>query len=159
MDATTVYAKTELGHEEVATRVRHVPARLRAMLIMVDGRRSVGALVEHHPAPDEARGYLQTLVEGGFIAPAGGSESAVAPPSADAPVLSDADLTTIKQDIARILIDFLGPDADLFTARVEKLNARDELMHEARRLHQMLEDAFGHARAERFRAAIFPLLE
>ena len=39
-----ILAKTVAGVEEIATRTRRVPPRLRTMLILVDGRRSVEQL-------------------------------------------------------------------------------------------------------------------
>jgi len=67
MEPTTVFAKTPLGHDEIATRARHLPARVRAMLIMIDGRHSVAQLLTGHPAPGEAETYLRQLLDGGFI--------------------------------------------------------------------------------------------
>ena len=165
MDSTTVYVKTDLGLEEIATRVRRVPSRVRAMLIMVDGRRSVGELLANNPAPDDARAHLESLLEGGFIAAleaAPAPEPVVPAPSAESPSAASAggsDLPAVKQLIARMLIDFIGPDADLFTGRVEKANSKVDLVLEAEKLRQMLEGSVGRAKAEKFRAAVFPLLE
>lgn len=152
MDSTAVFAKTALGHEEVATRARHVPARVRAMLIMVDGRRSVGELLANHPAPDEARAYLETLAEGGFIA-ASQTHEAAAEPGAGAP-----DLAETRRAVAAALVDFLGPDADTFTPRIEHAASRDELTAECETLFRMLEQTVGRARAERFRDTVMSRL-
>lgn len=162
MDSTTVYTKTDLGLEEIATRARHVPARLRAILIMIDGRRSVGELLANHPVPDEARGYLESLAEGGFIAAQDGSSAkpapAVAPIASSAPA-SDKDLAAARQVISRTLIDFIGPDADMFLMRVEKVSSKAGLALEAEKLRKMLEGSVGPAKAEKFREAVFPLLQ
>jgi len=42
-----VYEKTEKGREEIATRVHHLPVRLRSVLVMIDGRRPVSELMPH----------------------------------------------------------------------------------------------------------------
>ncbi|AUN96004.1 hypothetical protein [Pseudazoarcus pumilus] len=154
MDSTTVYVKTALGHEEVATRGRHVPARVRAMLIIIDGRRSVGELLANHPAPDEARDHLQTLVDGGFIAPA----DAVAADSTPAAGMTGEDFAETRRAVAAALVDFLGPDADTFTPRIEHAASRDELTAECETLFRMLEQTVGRARAERFRDTVMSRL-
>jgi hypothetical protein len=162
MDSTTVFAKTELGQEEVATRVRHVPARLRTMLIMVDGRRSVAQLLANHPTPDEARGYLEALLEGGFIAVheavTAPAASASAPAPAAAAPATAANLPEVKQHIARMLIDFIGPEADYIVMRIEKISSRDELATEVEKLGNMLESAVGAKQASRFRESVRPML-
>ncbi|MDX5445707.1 MAG: hypothetical protein LPJ87_06605 [Zoogloeaceae bacterium] len=159
MDSTTVYAKTDLGHEEVATRVRHIPARMRTMLIMVDGRSSVGQLLANHPTPDEARGYLESLLEGGFIA-AQAAPVAAAPPSvaAAAPATGSANLGEVKQVVTRLLLDFIGPDAEYIAIRIEKITSRDELAAEVDKLGAMLESSVGHGPAARFRESVLPML-
>lgn len=160
MDSSTVYIKTDLGQEEIATRARHVPARLRALLIMIDGRRSVGELLANHPAPDEARGYLESLAEGGFIAAANASAKpvpAAVPSAARAPAVAE-DLSVARQVLSRTLIDFIGPDADMFLVRVEKVTTKADLAVEAEKLRKMLEGSVGPAKAEKFREAVFPLL-
>lgn len=160
MDSTTVYAKTSLGHEEIDTRVRRIPSRMRTMLIMVDGRRSAGELLLNHPTPDEARGYLESLLEGGFISareaspsPAPPAASASAAPAAGAPNLGEA-----KQAITGMLIEFLGPEADYIAMRVEKISDRDALLAEVDKLSTMLVQSVGSNAASRFRDKVLPLL-
>lgn len=67
MNSTIVYAKTAQGQDEIATRAHRLPARLRTILIMVDGRQSVAELVAKSPMPEETENLLATLQEGGFI--------------------------------------------------------------------------------------------
>lgn len=159
MDSTTVYAKTDLGHEEVATRVRHIPARMRTMLIMVDGRSSAGQLLANHPTPDEARGYLESLLEGGFIA-AQTAPAAAAPASlaAGASATGSANLGEVKQVVTRLLLDFIGPDAEYIAMRIEKITSRDELAAEVDKLGAMLESSVGRVPAARFRESVLPML-
>lgn len=37
---TTVFDKTDKGREEIATRKYHIPARMRALLLLIDGKRT-----------------------------------------------------------------------------------------------------------------------
>jgi hypothetical protein len=159
MDSTTVYAKTAIGQEEVATRVRHIPALMRTMLIMVDGRSSVGQLLANHPTPEEARGYLESLLEGGFIAAQAAPVPAVPPPvAAVAPATDSYSLDEVKQVVTRLLLDFIGPDAEYIAMRIEKITSRDELAAEVDKLGAMLENSVGRGPATRFRESVLPML-
>jgi hypothetical protein len=40
-----IYDKTDKGREEIATRKYHIPAKLRSLLVMIDGRRSLEVLM------------------------------------------------------------------------------------------------------------------
>ncbi|MFL6659294.1 MAG: hypothetical protein ACJ8GW_14540 [Massilia sp.] len=41
-----IYDKTDKGREEIATRKYHVPAKLRALLVMIDGHRPIEVLMK-----------------------------------------------------------------------------------------------------------------
>jgi hypothetical protein len=43
---TCVYDKTDKGREEIATRKYQVRSKLRTLLVMIDGRHSLGALLK-----------------------------------------------------------------------------------------------------------------
>lgn len=51
MDMDWIPGKTAAGVEEIATRARRLPPRLRTLLILVDGRRSVRHLADTVAAP------------------------------------------------------------------------------------------------------------
>lgn len=149
MDPRTVYSKTEQGQQEVATRANHLPSRVRAMLIMIDGKRSVEQLLTGHPAPDDALEQLRQLAAGGFI------EAAVAPAPVAAPTV---DIAEVRRLMVRMLIDYLGPEADMIAMRLEEVTSREALLREAERLHRMLEDVVGGERAARFGEVVLPRL-
>jgi len=62
-----ILAKTAAGVEEIAVRSRRIPPRLRTVLILVDGRRSVAALAESAAAFGDIRAALTTLHEQGMV--------------------------------------------------------------------------------------------
>lgn len=157
MDSTTVFVKTALGQEEMTSRSRSLPARVRTMLIMVDGRRSVAELLNISPAPAEAEAHLANLIEGGFIAPAVVAASAPAPAVAPAPA-PVAELKEAKRVISAALMDAMGPDADFFTGRVDDATSKADLVQEAERLRKMINDSFNPRRAEQFWEKIGPTL-
>ncbi len=66
-----LYRKTEKGQAEVTTRANRLPPRLRAALIMVDGKRSADELSNIIPAEPETT--LQWLMDSGFIERTDGS--------------------------------------------------------------------------------------
>jgi len=43
--STSVYDKTDKGREEIATRKYHLPSRLRTLLVMIDGKRTIDLLM------------------------------------------------------------------------------------------------------------------
>jgi hypothetical protein len=62
-----VLAKTAVGVDEIATRSRRIPPRLRTVLILVDGRRSVQTLAESAAALGDIRQALAELHEQGLV--------------------------------------------------------------------------------------------
>jgi hypothetical protein len=70
MDAMTVYMKTSQGHDEITTRAHRLPARMRTVLITVDGRRTAAELIAQNPTSQDTDRHLAALLEGGFISAA-----------------------------------------------------------------------------------------
>lgn len=65
---TCVYDKTDKGREEIATRKYHVPPRLRTLLVMIDGRRPVGALIASFAAIGVTEDTVNELLREEYIA-------------------------------------------------------------------------------------------
>lgn len=65
----TLYRKTEKGTAEIATRANRLVPRLRAALIIVDGRRALDELCQLLPGQGEEA--VLTLLEAGYIEPVG----------------------------------------------------------------------------------------
>ncbi len=90
-----VYAKTDKGRDEIATRKLGVSARLRSLLLMMDGQRSIAALASKLGSLDRTGDDARALIEAGLIelvasapvpqAPAAPSPPAAGPPAAPAP--------------------------------------------------------------------------
>jgi hypothetical protein len=60
-----IYAKTDKGREEIATRKYRLPAKLRGLLLMVDGQRSLETLANNVGLVDENVAFL---LQDGYIA-------------------------------------------------------------------------------------------
>jgi hypothetical protein len=125
-----IYAKTAAGRQEIETRSRRIPPRMRAALILVDGHRSDDELRKLIQQPDQT---LQSLLDAGLIevmARTAPARPAAAPePSlgAAAPqALSADDLRLLRRDSVRAINDLLGPDAEALALRIERaVNAGD----------------------------------
>lgn len=152
MDQGAVLVKTAKGAEEVKSRAHGLAARLRSVLIMIDGSSTVSDYVARFGAIPDIEGTLQALVDQGFAAVS--SVRAAVPPAA-APA-ARAPTAARKEAIAELcgmLIDALGPDADMLTSVVERARTRGEFDEAVERCAHVLESlgARGKARAVRFR--------
>jgi hypothetical protein len=67
MNPESVYAKTEKGKQEIATRRHGLPQPLRFALILVDGRSTLAQLMDRGAGLPNLRESLQMLLDMGFI--------------------------------------------------------------------------------------------
>ncbi len=157
MDSSTIYVKTARGSEEIASRSHGLSSRARAMLIIVDGHRSAAHLLAQGAGPAEAEAHLTALLDGGFIVPVI-QAAAAAPPPALPPAPLAVDLVTIKQYISSTLHDILGPDADLFTTKVEAAKNAPELLALSEKLSNVILSSGGRKKADDFKVKISAML-
>jgi hypothetical protein len=75
-----------LGREEIATRAHHVAAKLRTLLVMIDGRQPLGALMKNLAPLGLAEEHVDLLLSQGYIVLVGGGPSESAPAPAPQPV-------------------------------------------------------------------------
>ncbi|HEY1044362.1 MAG TPA: hypothetical protein VGE60_10910 [Telluria sp.] len=71
---TSIYDKTEKGREEIATRKNQLPARLRTLLLMVDGQKPAETLLQNTAALGVDEDSLKQLEADGFIVRTGPEE-------------------------------------------------------------------------------------
>lgn len=132
MDKHRVYAKTELGRQALSSRHAGLGPRLRSLLIMVDGQRSVAAFDELLGTP--AAPLLAQLAEQGWVSADAGSHSeappepapaapvpvpASVPGEAAAPAQDALPLADARRLVSRFLNDRLGPLGETLALRVE----------------------------------------
>jgi hypothetical protein len=89
-----VYEKTDKGRAEIATRQNRLPARLRTLLLLIDGQRQLGMLANNFGPPELTAENAAILLRAELIVRVREPVLAVAP--APAPV---ADVTT-QRDVA-----------------------------------------------------------
>jgi hypothetical protein len=68
MDPSEIYAKTDLGVAELRERRLNLPVTLRSLLILIDGNRTVGEVLEKARALRLDERALAALERGGLIA-------------------------------------------------------------------------------------------
>jgi len=78
LPAGTVYVKTPHGSDEIATRRHGLGLRVRQLLILIDGRRSVADLARM-VSEAELRAHLPLLRDQGFVVVAGAMAAGTAP--------------------------------------------------------------------------------
>lgn len=91
-----IYAKTDKGREEIATRKYRLPAKLRGLLLMIDGQRSLEALANNVGLVDD---HVAFLLQEDYIAltvmpapPEPAAPSPLAPLQAEASTVSMHDI-------------------------------------------------------------------
>jgi len=145
----SIFRKSAKGATEIETRAHRLVPRLRAMLILVDGKRSDIELAQL--MPPHAADTLAALLEQGFVepvavpAPAVAAAAPGAPASAPAPTPASAPATsfdTTRRVVVRALNDAIGPAAETLAMRMERTHNLDEL----RALLPLAVQAVGHMR-------------
>lgn len=76
-----VYDKTDKGREEIATRKYHLSSRLRTLLVMIDGRLGLDALLKNFAGIGVTEENFNELVQEGYISLISGGEPAPAAPA------------------------------------------------------------------------------
>src|SRR5580692_7633508 len=110
MNHSAVYMKTDKGLIEIATRQHRLPSRSRALLIMIDGKRTAIDVMASSSSGAEAEIYFEQLIADGFVYEAGADAPAAPPPRlVDNPEMLAPDaLLELKKYVMQILRDVLG---------------------------------------------------
>jgi hypothetical protein len=152
MKLSSVFCKTPKGLAEISTRAHRLPSRVRAMLIMVDGRRSGDDLLALSNSAAEGKRQLATLLEAGFIRLQTAPENSAAEAAALRlePPLPDEDISLAKSYAARRLRELLGAEARPLVAEIERLQTLDELQQQVGKLRAALRAAPDQKKAQQF---------
>lgn len=144
MDDTDIFFKTAAGLAEVEDRALKLPQRLRTMLIMVDGTRSVAQLREAARTLNAPEDFLSHLLDQGLVrpdqrsvprsSPAAAIQAAppavpdVVLPPAEAPLSESSRMRAAVKFMNDSAVDLLGLKAFFFTLRLEKCMTRVDLL-------------------------------
>ncbi len=141
----TVYCKTEAGLDEMQRRTAGLNPRVRQLLILVDGKRSVAELNRMIGAPDadeffsllELKGLIEPVVESPLLAiaplqtePAGPDleqfAAALTPPDPLDPAC-DPRVLRNREQLARLLSEVVGPMGEPLCGRIVRARHDEEL--------------------------------
>ena len=138
MNDTDRFVKTQTGSAELLARSGQVNARVRTMLIMVDGRRTVADLQRAGSTLGAPDGFMQTLLDLGLIEPATRLRSPatqaaplalnalpdpVAAPSADVESFQAA-----RKFMNESAVDAAGFRAFFFTLKIERCFSQADML-------------------------------
>lgn len=147
MDKTGIYSKTRRGLQEISDRALKLPPKLRQLLIMVDGESDVATLVERFEAMDNVAGHLSALEQLGLIEAKAGTSTPASPAAVGT---ADSDIEGIRRDISHLLLDSLGPNAEMLALKVEESRSREELVRHCEACRAVVQDMLGKARGDAF---------
>jgi hypothetical protein len=149
MNEQSIYYKTAKGQAEITTRAHQLSARLRTLLVMVDGRSSGAVLLAKGKAFADAAALLEQLIAEGFI------EAAATPvPVTPAAAAPDEALPAVIRFASHQLIEKLGPSADALTAVLEACRSRDEFVAALEKCRDAIRAIAGRSKADAFWSAV-----
>jgi hypothetical protein len=163
MDPNSVLSKTQKGAREIETRENKLDHRMRALLIMVNGKATAGELARKFEQLGDIGPLLQGLIAQGFVVEGAGAPAGAAPPPArpaapapGAPGLGD--LKRAQVELCMHLRNVLGPDADALTAKIEACRTIAELRSYFAVQRDSLNEWLGKSKAQQFWAKADPYL-
>jgi D-serine deaminase-like pyridoxal phosphate-dependent protein len=150
----TIYAKTADGQNEIETRIRRIPPRLRSALILVDGKRSDDELGRLFQQADET---LRVLLDAGLIEVSARSTARSAPrepvpepAAAKAVAMSPSEFKTLRHEAVRAVNDLLGPQAETLALKLERAGDMAQLREPLERAVAYIANARGGSAAAQF---------
>lgn len=152
MDTSRVLVKTAKGQEEIRTKAHKLSPRLRRLLILVDGRSTVGeTLARLAVLGDGLADQLETLLREGFLAPLDGTTGALAP---QAPF----NLDKAKGFARYVLLGSLGPVGARRVERIDAATSAGELRAELDDLREVLPKLLPKRQAKQVWDQLEPLM-
>lgn len=177
MDKNTLLAKTDKGRDAMARRVPELLPRLRSLLILVDGKRSLAELEKLGDGLGGGAALLEQLMAHGWV-----SERDLSVPFQESVPYADsqpfqAASTTLPADaasalstppampfpearrlVARFINDSVGPMGEQTAIRVEACKTPAELRALLPRIRDALQNFRGASTVQRFDLEIVPQL-
>jgi hypothetical protein len=173
MDKNTLFGKTAAGREALTTRPAGLGPRLRALLIMVDGKRNLAEFEKLTGSLEQATQSLNELMMAGWVemvgadglpkavaatpavVPAVASFDPVAAPSAPAAAAEPAMVTTLpfsdaRRQVVRFINDQLGPMGETLAIRAESCKTPADLQAALPRIRDGLKSFKGAAVVQQF---------
>lgn len=165
MDKSAVFSKTDEGREALTSRPPGLTPRLRSLLIMTDGKRTVAELDKMLGADGAAGPLLDQLVTQGWVQGQAGTGPTTSPPmaaSAEAgggqaavdtlPPFVDAawPFPDARRRVVRFINDQLGPMGETLAMRVESCKNAADLQAALPRIRDGLRNFKNSATVQQF---------
>ena len=167
MDKSVVFTKSDQGREALTSRPAGLGPRLRSLLIMVDGKRTVGELDKLLGADGAAAPLLAQLAEQGWVlgqmpaAPAAtapqptvaGAALADSAPAAESQLPAPVEalpFTEARRLVVRFINDQLGPMGETLAIRVESCKTPADLQAALPRIRDGLRNFKNSATVQQF---------
>jgi hypothetical protein len=163
MNLDLVYVKTEKGRNEIAHHSEHLPARLRVLLIMVDGVKPLRAVLAQRGNTPDGPAQLEQLEAMGLIEVRGSGTPASTPAPVTAPEASSAvngsatgalNIKAGREAAVRLLHEVMGPDADHFAMKLERCLTGEELLAHVQNCANLVGNSSGKAAADKYLASV-----
>jgi hypothetical protein len=165
MDKLTVFFKTDAGREALTSRPAGLGPRLRSLLIMVDGKRTVSDLDKLLGSDGAAESLLTQLLDQGWVE----SNAAVVPAAppvltavvaapAAAPVAEALPFLEARRLVVRFINDQLGPMGEPLAIKVEGVKGAAELVSLLPRIRDGLRNFKNSATVAQFDQDVVPRL-
>ena len=150
MAAGSVYRKTERGVAEVKDRSLKLNARVRTMLILIDGTMPEFMLKEDGQRVGAPADFLQQLLAAGLIERLDGPAAAPGAAPAAKPVFADefARFREAKNFMNATIVDALGIKSFFFTMKLERAGVVADLRELVEPYREAMAKAGGDAHAE-----------
>jgi len=153
----SILQKTPLGLEEIATRKSGLAARLRPLLILVDGKLSVTQLLEKAQALGLTQEHLGSLLAAGMCEAAGVPQSS--------PVTQEAERPAVKRSVAvarMYLLEqmdrMLGAQSEPVREAIRSARSHGEVLQVLELSLEVVRELGGEARAALIRRRMGELL-
>jgi hypothetical protein len=165
MDKQTVLFKTDAGREALTSRPAGLGPRLRSLLIMVDGKRTVADLDKLLGSEGAAEALLTQLIDQGWVE----SNAAVVPAAPPvltavvaepvaAPVADALPFPDARRLVVRFINDQLGPMGEPLAIKVEGCKGVAELLALLPRIRDGLRNFKNSATVAQFDQDVVPRL-
>jgi hypothetical protein len=165
MDGSLVYLKTPKGIAEISLRSAQLPMTSRRILIMVDGKRTVGDLavllrpgeIDSVITQLEAAGLIQRLSQHSplEVPTVFGRDEPMPPaPSSSGDDPNPMTLEEAKRRAVRELNDRLGPDAEMLAIRIEQCRSIEDFRERVREAERLVAATLGAAAAQEYVRAL-----
>jgi len=156
LELGSVLRKTESGVDAIKLRDRTLAPKLRMMLIVVDGSKTVAQLVQPMPDPHETRQVLAALLSLGYVCQLDLPKATPLP----VPILAtapreepDPSLKAAIRRTTRLLEDLLGPTCEPLCLQLEKCSSFDQFTAKVHDLRRIVAAMRSEKKAEEFLGA------